>query len=401
MFVTFALFVVGLSQKGAANLPFEQVLCWAFALFVLRAAFLFIKDGKLGEAFVILILAMLSFVCGLSAVQGLLKTGVLLKVNESLIGYGKKLDVFQTNIEDARLEINRQQTNIASQYVQISNLQKSLTIAQMDFTKESQANLTLQNQNALYQNNIAKKLEAQLSALQVNVNAVGKAADPSDESLKLLTEKLKDPGIPLSEKIVIADALRQRGHEATSALPLLKQEWETMKFSRIDSAISPYRYALAAAIAQIQGHESLIYFADIARGTNTLFRTRYEALEALKVIPGPWSRTDIGLISTLFVNCDGYSKRIIINWVSRLVPSLLEQPAKEAILQLLIRGIVDPDSTIANDSAATIKGLHMVELETLGPLRNGMESCKDPSAKNVILEVIKEVENSKRAKDHK
>lgn len=165
----FVIFLFRALQSPSSIPSREQTLCWAFAFFLVYMAFQFVKAEKLGEGLVVLFIAVGIFLCGLSAVQGLLKTGIVSKVNDSLVEYSKKLDGFQTNIEDARLEINRQQSNISGQYLQISNLQNSLQSAEKDIAAQFTTNVALQDKIATYQT----KLEAQ----QARIENIAKQVD--------------------------------------------------------------------------------------------------------------------------------------------------------------------------------------------------------------------------------
>ncbi len=90
----------------------EQFLCWAFAFLLLAAAFRYLVKEKLSLAFTLCLFAIAFGFCGLSGVQGLLKTGLLLTVKDSLVKYGEKLETFQTNVATMKEELSQHQTRI-------------------------------------------------------------------------------------------------------------------------------------------------------------------------------------------------------------------------------------------------------------------------------------------------
>src|SRR5690242_10945303 len=69
-----AMLLVGMCAKNGMTPSFEQAVCWGAAIAFLVLSFKFLDKGKLGEAFTIVLVAAFSFFCGLTGVQGLLKT---------------------------------------------------------------------------------------------------------------------------------------------------------------------------------------------------------------------------------------------------------------------------------------------------------------------------------------
>jgi hypothetical protein len=122
----------------------EQIVCWFVGLLLLVAAFRYLVKEKLSFSFVLCLCAIAFFFFGLSGVQGLLKTGLLVTVKDSLVKYGEKLDGFQSNVVAMRVELSQQQSaifkaqlDVAAQQVILTNqnqkvaqVQKELTLAQ-------------------------------------------------------------------------------------------------------------------------------------------------------------------------------------------------------------------------------------------------------------------------------
>src|ERR1035437_3975415 len=90
----------------------EQIICWAFAVLLIVVALRFLVKEKLSFALVLCLCAVGFAFFGLSGVQGLLKTGLLLTVKDSLVKYGEKLEGFQTNVASMRAELSEHQTLI-------------------------------------------------------------------------------------------------------------------------------------------------------------------------------------------------------------------------------------------------------------------------------------------------
>jgi hypothetical protein len=204
MFIAFVIFAGAVFEKTLSTPSFEQIICWVFAAFTLRMAFTFLQSDKHAEALLVFFSALFMFACGLSAVQGLLRTGILTKVNDSVIEYSKKLDGFQTeieidrselqtnintaksellsNIDTARLKLEtdisaartqgkEQQNNIEDQFRQIAVLQSKLAIAESNIYGQFTTNYELQRQLAIEQSNLDAQ-QSRLSNIEFQVNSL-------------------------------------------------------------------------------------------------------------------------------------------------------------------------------------------------------------------------------------
>jgi hypothetical protein len=105
----------------------EQIFCWFFAIFLLVAALRCLVKEKLSWSFVLCLCAIGFAFFGLSGVQGLLKTGLLITVKDSLVKYGEKLESFQTNVISMRAELADQQSRIRTAQTNMATQQEALS----------------------------------------------------------------------------------------------------------------------------------------------------------------------------------------------------------------------------------------------------------------------------------
>ena len=107
----------------------EQIVCWAFAILLIAVALRFLVKEKLSFALVLCLCAVGFAFFGLSGVQGLLKTGLLLTVKDSLVKYGDKLEGFQTNVASMRAELAEHQTLIDKHQKELTDQQATIRLA--------------------------------------------------------------------------------------------------------------------------------------------------------------------------------------------------------------------------------------------------------------------------------
>lgn len=91
------------------NLSCEQIVCWLFATAFFCFAVFLLKNKEVAYSFTAFMISVAACFCGLSGVQGLLKTHVLWTVTDSLDNYGKKIDSYSTTMADMQLKILDQQ----------------------------------------------------------------------------------------------------------------------------------------------------------------------------------------------------------------------------------------------------------------------------------------------------
>jgi hypothetical protein len=142
----------------------EQLFCWFIALVLFVVAFRYLTKEKLSLSFVLCLCAIGFAFFGLSGVQGLLKTGLLVTVKDSLIKYGDKLEGFQTNVMAVREELIKQQAQIQKQQTEIESQQNKIHQAQADVSSQ-QINITNQSERIL-------SLQSVLASAQSNVNTI-------------------------------------------------------------------------------------------------------------------------------------------------------------------------------------------------------------------------------------
>ncbi len=174
--IAFAVFATALITDTSPIPTVEQIACWGFAIIAFVLAFLFLKKEKHAESLVIFFVATGMAICGLSSVQGLLKTGILTKVNDSLEDYSKKLETFQTEInqarqdfktritsarsefkteiDGARSDISKQRDDITNQFFKITALESQLAVAQSNIENQVKTNADLQLALTLAQSNL-------------------------------------------------------------------------------------------------------------------------------------------------------------------------------------------------------------------------------------------------------
>src|ERR1700749_164 len=75
--LAFLVFIGLIFTRNLLIPSLEQVVCWAFGIATFYMAFRFLQEGKHAEALVVFFCAYAMMLCGLSAVQVLLKPGVL------------------------------------------------------------------------------------------------------------------------------------------------------------------------------------------------------------------------------------------------------------------------------------------------------------------------------------
>ncbi len=140
----------------------EQFVCWAIGLLLIVAAFRYLVKEKLSFSFVLCLCAIAFFFFGLSGVQGLLKTGLILTVKDSLVQYGEKLDGFQTNVWAMRSQLNVHQTQIDEHQKELNDQQAKIRITQL--------NLAAQEENITNQYQQISALQGKLTSAQTNID---------------------------------------------------------------------------------------------------------------------------------------------------------------------------------------------------------------------------------------
>src|ERR1035438_3571002 len=116
----------------------EQIFCWFVAILLVVVALRFLVKEKLSFALVLCLCAIGFAFFGLSGVQGLLKTGLLLTVKDSLVKYGEKLEGFQTNGASMRAELGEHQTLIDKHQQELKDQQALLRTTQTNITGQQE-----------------------------------------------------------------------------------------------------------------------------------------------------------------------------------------------------------------------------------------------------------------------
>jgi hypothetical protein len=117
----FFIQVAGTGLFGTQHITAEQILCWIFGFLFLCLAAYFAHKDSLAYSLVILVMSAFSVFCGLSSVQTFLKTGMLMKVVDTLDEYGKKLDGYQTNVIEMRNQLSDQQDFLKSNQLSLAS----------------------------------------------------------------------------------------------------------------------------------------------------------------------------------------------------------------------------------------------------------------------------------------
>src|ERR1017187_7591569 len=107
----------------------EQIVCWAFAILLIVVVLRFLVKEKLTFALVLCLFSVGFAFFGLSGVQGLLKTGLLLTVKDSLVKYGERLETFQTNVAGMKAELAEHQTLIDKHQMELTTQQSAIRTA--------------------------------------------------------------------------------------------------------------------------------------------------------------------------------------------------------------------------------------------------------------------------------
>src|ERR1035441_1074256 len=148
----------------------EQIFCWFVAILLIVVALRFLVKEKLSFALVLCLCAIGFAFFGLSGVQGLLKTGLLLSVRDSLVKYGERLESFQTNVSAMKAELGEHQALIEKHQNELADQQTRIRTAQTNVAAQ-QASITNQYEQIA-------QLQAKLASSQTNIAAQqGKLSD--------------------------------------------------------------------------------------------------------------------------------------------------------------------------------------------------------------------------------
>jgi hypothetical protein len=200
-------------------------------------------------------------------------------------------------------------------------------------------------------------LETRYASLQATLSSVRQTADPYDKSLTILIKRISDTSEPVPERAAAANALGDRGTNASAALEILRTQWES-KTSASTQEDMEFAGALCAAISRIKGHDSFTYFIHYIDQSGSFKGNSLGVLSTLNSISGPWSSEDLGLAASVFKKADQNKKRQILAWLSNVAPQLLDSATKDAAARLIVPAFQDPDGGIARGAADAISRVY-------------------------------------------
>jgi len=197
------------------NLTTEQLFCWAFGIAIFVMSCFFVKKNHLSYAFVIFLISVMTCFCGLSAVQGLLKTHLLWQVTNSLKDYSQKIDKYQTTVGEMERHLTEEQSTLSTnQLLLVSNLlaiqtrigtqQRELSEVQAKI-QEAESNVFNQQSDITNQFQRISKVQSNLTMAQTNILAQQEKLTNVESLVNTLFSNTEDEqfGLGDTNKIVV------------------------------------------------------------------------------------------------------------------------------------------------------------------------------------------------------
>ena len=160
----------------------EQIVCFAFGGAILWLTFRLVRKEKFAFAIFAFIAALICFSCGLTWVQGLMKTQIISVVTSTLKEYGKKLDDFQNTTTNIQAELDQHQA-------QINGQQRELKTQQVEIGK-AQTNIITQQGNIARQYVEVQSLQKNLDDTETNISQQQKRLEDVEFLVKNLFSKM-------------------------------------------------------------------------------------------------------------------------------------------------------------------------------------------------------------------
>jgi uncharacterized membrane protein YhiD involved in acid resistance len=132
-------------------------MCWAVGATMLWLTFRLVHKEKFAFAFFAFIAALVFCACGLTWVQGLMKTEIISVVTRSMKEYGKKLDEFQNTTTNIHTELDQHQKDLEVQQAQIRKAQTNIVTQEDNITNQYAKIASLQSKLEATETNIAEQ----------------------------------------------------------------------------------------------------------------------------------------------------------------------------------------------------------------------------------------------------
>lgn len=144
------------------TITLEQCACFLVAIAFLVGAFMFLQKDRLSWAFIMFIIAATLAVCSFSAIQSLLRTGILATFTNTLVDYSKKIEDFQLTVVKMKADLYDQQLTNEMEQVSIQQAQSAVKMQQEKINKQANDIISLQETLGTAQSNVNKITQGML-----------------------------------------------------------------------------------------------------------------------------------------------------------------------------------------------------------------------------------------------